>query len=103
LDNHVERLRTRYTVFDRERGGIGDVAPVFVLKPWSNPADFAALDELKNHVPPEFAESIEAMLSEIEKHPGRACGSFGTACLPHVKHPRVQAFARQRLKELENR
>jgi hypothetical protein len=93
-------LYTRYAVQDRERGGIIDTAPVIILKPWSNPADFAAVCEMKNNVPPEFAADLEKMLLEYEKFPGRRLGSFGIECLPHITHPRIKAFAEQRLKEL---
>jgi hypothetical protein len=78
-----------------------DVAPVIVLKPWSNPADFAALCELKNNVDPQFADDIEKMLQEIEKNPGRELGSYGTECLPHITHHRVRGFAEARRKALE--
>lgn len=94
----MARFRNRYRIVDHEDGNTEEVGKAYVLSPAKNPADLAALHTLADNVEPELAKDIRDHIAMIEAVPNRRLGSYGSECLKHITHPKVIAFAQERLK-----
>lgn len=96
----MARLRKRYVIIDCENAQMRDIGLNIVLRPWSNPADYAAMLTWAENVDPELREDIMKLLAELDAHPDRRLGSYGKECLKHVTHPAIKPFADARLQKL---
>ena len=97
--SQMARLRRRYALIDHEDANAVEVGLVYVLSPFKNPADLAALHTLAENVEPELAADIRERIAEIEAHPDRELGSYGKECLPHITHEKVRDYAQEKLQQ----
>jgi hypothetical protein len=96
----MARFRRRFRVIDHEDNNAEEVGFAYVLSPAKNPADLAAMHTLAENVEPQLAADIREHIAKIEAHPDRGLGSYGVECLEHITHPKVVAFAQERLAKL---